>query len=155
MNSVCISSCIDDACDTRVPVRTTYVNLYKWPESDVEFVRSVRRGGGVPAARVVDSIFCRQRYLRSYTFSREDDDNIKSKKAQGRPSATATSCIGRVKETALCMRGSKDESDVIFEKAKPRRRREKKKRDHACSVMFRFFRMLLSCAATVDVVNPN
>jgi hypothetical protein len=27
--------------DARVPVRASYVNLYKWPESDAEFVRSV------------------------------------------------------------------------------------------------------------------
>ncbi|CAF2118224.1 hypothetical protein HID58_008141 [Brassica napus] len=153
MNSVCISSCIDDARDTRVPVRTTYVNLYKWPESDAEFVRSVRRGGGVPAARVVDSISCRQMYLRSYTFSREDEDT-------SLPPATRTSCLGRVKETVSCMRGSKDESDVIVEKAKPRRLRDKRrirrtKREQACSVMFRFFRRLLSCAATIDVVDPN
>ncbi|RID43026.1 hypothetical protein BRARA_J02864 [Brassica rapa] len=162
MNSVCISSCIDDARDTRVPVRTTYVNLYKWPESDAEFVRSVRRGGGVPTARVVDSISCRQMYLRSYTFSREDDDD-KSKSAKVLPSATQTSCLGRFKEAASFRKGNKEESDVIVEMSKPGRRREKrrvrkkkkKKREQACSVMFRFFRRLLSCAATVDVVDPN
>ncbi|KAJ0244049.1 hypothetical protein HA466_0200080 [Hirschfeldia incana] len=159
MNSVCISSCIDDARDTRVPVRTTYVNLYKWPESDAEFVRSVRRGGGVPTARVVDSISCRQMYLRSYTFSREDDDKSKAEKVV--PPATQTSCLGRFKETASFRKGNKEESDVIVEKSNPGRRREKrrvrkkKKREQACSVMFRFFRRLLSCAATVDVVDPN
>ncbi|KAJ4882304.1 Uncharacterized protein Rs2_32397 [Raphanus sativus] len=159
MNSVCISSCIDDARDTRVP-RTTYVNLYKWPESDAEFVRSVRRGGGVPTARVVDSISCRQMYLRSYTFSREDDDKSKAEKVV--PSSTQTSCLGRFKETASFRKGNKEESDVIVEKSKPGSRREKrrvrkkkKKREQACSVMFRFFRRLLSCAATVDVVDPN
>ncbi|ESQ40174.1 hypothetical protein EUTSA_v10014890mg [Eutrema salsugineum] len=160
MNSVCISSCINDARDTRVPVRTTYVNLYKWPESDAEFVRSVGRGGGVPTARVVDSISCRQMYLRSYTFSREDDDKSKSEKVT---SARQASCLGRVKETAASSfrRGNKEENDVIVDKSKLRRRREKrrvgrKKREQACSVMFRFFRkLLLSCAATVDVVDPN
>ncbi|KAF2613109.1 hypothetical protein F2Q70_00007045 [Brassica cretica] len=154
MNSVCISSCIDDARDTRVPVRTTYVNLYKLPESDAEFVRSVRRGGGVPAARVVDSISCRQMYLRSYTFSREDDDDTSL------PPATRTSCLERVKQKVSFRRGSKEGSDIIAEKAKPRRHSEKrrvrkKKREQACSVMFRFFRRLMSCAATVDVVDPN
>ncbi|XP_052156548.1 uncharacterized protein LOC127774361 [Oryza glaberrima] len=39
--------------DARVPVRASYVSLYKWPESDAEFVRSVamaRRHGGEAAA---------------------------------------------------------------------------------------------------------
>ncbi|KAL1200089.1 hypothetical protein V5N11_031819 [Cardamine amara subsp. amara] len=158
MNSVCISSCINDTRDTRVPVRATYVNLYKWPESDAEFVRSVRRGGGVPAARVVDSISCRQMYLRSYTFSREDDES-KSEKVT---SATQTSCLGRVKETASFRWGNKEESDDIIVKRMKRRRRgekrrvrRKKKQEQACSVMFRFFRKLLSCVGTVDVVDPN
>lgn len=159
MNSVCISSCINDAHDPRVPVRpvrATYVNLYKWPESDAEFVRSVRRGGGVPEARVVDSISSRQMYLRSYTFSREDDES-KSEKVT---SAMQTSCLGRVRETASFRRRNKDESDIIVESTKRRRRgekrrvRRKKKQEQACSVMFRFFRRLLSCAATVDVVDP-
>uniref|UniRef100_A0A452XQX5 Uncharacterized protein n=1 Tax=Aegilops tauschii subsp. strangulata TaxID=200361 RepID=A0A452XQX5_AEGTS len=30
--------------DARVPVRASYVSLYKWPESDAEFVRSVAMG---------------------------------------------------------------------------------------------------------------
>uniref|UniRef100_A0A1J3EX10 Uncharacterized protein n=2 Tax=Noccaea caerulescens TaxID=107243 RepID=A0A1J3EX10_NOCCA len=158
MNSVCISSCINDARDTRVPVRATYVNLYKWPESDAEFVRSVRRGGGVPAARVVDSISCRQMYLRSYTFSREDDDKSKSE-SEKVTSTKQASCLGRVKETASLRWGNKEESDVNAERRKRHSRREKmrdrkKKREEACSVMFRFFRRLLFCAATVDVVDP-
>ena len=36
--------------DARAPVRASYVSLYKWPESDAEFVKSVamarRQGGG-------------------------------------------------------------------------------------------------------------
>ncbi|VVB12976.1 unnamed protein product [Arabis nemorensis] len=158
MNSVCISSCINDTRDTRVPVRATYVNLYKWPESDAEFVRSVRRGGGAPAARVVDSISCRQMYLRSYTFSREDDDKSKSAKV----TSPTTSCLGRVKETASFRWVNKEESDVIVvdERMKRRRRgekrrvRRKKRQEQACSVMFRFFRRLLSCTASIDVVDP-
>nr|CAB3460017.1 unnamed protein product [Digitaria exilis] len=38
-----------DCVDPRAPVRASYVSLYKWPESDAEFVKSVamaRRGGG-------------------------------------------------------------------------------------------------------------
>ncbi|XP_063950037.1 uncharacterized protein LOC108222519 [Daucus carota subsp. sativus] len=77
MSSVCISNCVDD---TRVPVRATYVNLYKWPESDAEFVKTVKTSRGdqgrrhphLPHPRVVDSVSCRQMYLRSYTFSRKE-----------------------------------------------------------------------------------
>ncbi|KAK4408556.1 hypothetical protein Sango_0436600 [Sesamum angolense] len=53
MASTCISSCVDDA---RVPVRATYVNLYKWPESDFEFVRSMsskaRKDGQNPCTAI-------------------------------------------------------------------------------------------------------
>ncbi|KAB2068027.1 hypothetical protein ES319_A08G002400v1 [Gossypium barbadense] len=61
MASTCISNCITDA---RVPIRPTYVNLYKWPESDAEFVRSLSSdgrtgGGGRVRSTVVDSISCR------------------------------------------------------------------------------------------------
>ncbi|KAH1227587.1 hypothetical protein GmHk_10G027795 [Glycine max] len=89
MSSVCLSKCVNDARDPRVPVRATYVNLYKWPESDAEFVR--RRGGGSHMCgghpRVVDSISCRQMYLRSYKFSRKESVPEKTQK-----------CFGRVKE---------------------------------------------------------
>ncbi|KAI3682424.1 hypothetical protein L1987_82398 [Smallanthus sonchifolius] len=91
MTSACMSTCI--ANDARVPVRATYVNLYKWPDSDREFVRSVSRnshrledGGRQGHPRLVDSISCRQLYLRSYTFSRKESLNERTMK-----------CIGRVK----------------------------------------------------------
>ncbi|TKY52851.1 hypothetical protein E2542_SST24373 [Spatholobus suberectus] len=64
MTSVCISNCVNDARDPRVPVRATYVNLYKWPESDAEFVRSM--------------------YLRSYKFSRKETVPEKTQKCFGR-----------------------------------------------------------------------
>ncbi|KAG8066975.1 hypothetical protein GUJ93_ZPchr0005g16035 [Zizania palustris] len=101
--------------DARVPVRASYVSLYKWPESDAEFVRSVamaRRQGeaaspsvvqhyhgggsmrcagageGYCSPRVVDSYSCRQIYLRSYTFV---------KKKETVPERTMA-CLGRVRE---------------------------------------------------------
>lgn len=141
MNSVCISSCLNDARD---PVRATYVNLYKWPESDAEFVRSRRSsyssgamqyyGTGQP--RAVDSISCRQMYLRSYRFSRKETVPEKTLK-----------CFGRVKEKAEAQ-GKRQSS--------PKQRRIRKK----CLVwrkvkvfLFRFLNMLLSCSASVDVVD--
>ncbi|XP_010558305.1 PREDICTED: uncharacterized protein LOC104826999 [Tarenaya hassleriana] len=159
MSSVCISNCINDASASIRPVRTTYVSLYKWPESDAEFVRSVRRGGGAPAARVVDSISCRQMYLRSYTFSREDDD--KKNKNKKETSAAKSTCLGRAKETVSFRRRKEEEEDegdvVIVDRDKTKRRRKrgrpKRKKRFACSALFRLFQRLLSCAATVDVVD--
>ncbi|GKV30101.1 hypothetical protein SLEP1_g38959 [Rubroshorea leprosula] len=142
MTSVCISNCVNDARDPRVPVRATYVNLYKWPESDAEFVRSVSSRMRQQAVvnmncnyychpRVVDSISCRQLYLRSYTFSREETVPEKTQK-----------CFGRVKEK-------------VAETGKRKRRRGKglrKRKESSCSVLFRFFHRLLTCSASVDVV---
>ncbi|KAI3450476.1 hypothetical protein Pfo_007141 [Paulownia fortunei] len=75
--------------DAPVPVRATYANLYKWPESDAEFVKSIisanmGKADGQGQSRVVDGFSCRQLYLRSYIFSREDD-------------YTTINCLGRAK----------------------------------------------------------
>ncbi|KAF8395047.1 hypothetical protein HHK36_018986 [Tetracentron sinense] len=136
MSSVCISSCLNDA---RVPVRATYVNLYKWPESDAEFVKSVSsnvRRVGYP--RVVDSISCRQIYLRSYTFSKKETVPEMTKK-----------CLGRVKERVVYGRkrkvsgGSKGRKFMVMRKVK----------EISCATLFSIFHRLLSCTATVDVVD--
>lgn len=119
MNSGCISNCINDARDPRVPVRGSYVNLYKWPESDAAFVRSVSSGREHP--KVVDSISCRQLYLRSYTFCREDEK--KKVKVKGKR---------RVVVKKKNLGGKKDKKS-------------------SCSVLFGIFRRFLSCCASVDV----
>lgn len=135
MASVCISSCVDDA---RVPVRATYVNLYKWPESDFEFVRSMSsrsRDGSRSSShghhhpRVVDSISCRQMYLRSYTFSREEDYKDEKKPVK---------CLGRVR--------AKDGG-----RRKPAR--PKKAKNGSCSALTYIFRRLLSCTTEINVAN--
>ncbi|XP_057781681.1 uncharacterized protein LOC130999985 [Salvia miltiorrhiza] len=129
MASGCISSCVDDA---RVPVRASYVNLYKWPESDFEFVRSMssksRGGGGGRQPRVVDSISCRQMYLRSYTFSREED--YKDDKA-------SLKCLGRGR--------GKPPADAAGKRRKPK--------SATCSAFTYIFRRLLSCTTEIDVAN--
>ncbi|KAF8397576.1 hypothetical protein HHK36_016496 [Tetracentron sinense] len=134
MSSVCISSCVKDA---RVPIRATYVNLYKWPESDAEFVKSV--GSNVPRGehpRVVDSISCRQMYLRSYTFSKKETVPEKTKK-----------CLGRVKERVGYRRKKKvhggGKKCLVMRKVK----------EISCSALFSIFHRLLSCTASVDVVD--
>ncbi|KAJ1378275.1 hypothetical protein SESBI_48011 [Sesbania bispinosa] len=84
MASICISNCIND---THLPIRPTFVNLYKWPESDVEFVKTVNSNNSA----VPDSLSCRQMYLRSYKFSR---------KKVGVTEKTMK-CLSRVKESVL------------------------------------------------------
>ncbi|KAJ7977051.1 Protein unc-80 like [Quillaja saponaria] len=146
MTSVCISNCLNDARDPRVPVRATYVNLYKWPESDAEFVKSVSSNGRKGSSqsqmyghtRVVDSISCRQMYLRSYKFSRKESVPEKTQK-----------CFGRVKEKVA--NGKKKKPQV--------RKRKclvwKKAKEISCSALFRIFHKFLSCAASVDVVDER
>lgn len=155
MSSVCISNCVNDTRDPRVPVRATYVNLYKWPESDAEFVRSVANRNsnklsscssslsthqlihGQP--RVVDSISCRQIYLRSYTFSREED-NLNDK--------TSTMCFGKqIKD--------KDKKEKSKSNSSGRKRKCLVLRKISSSAFFRIFYRLLSCSASVDVVDPK
>ncbi|KAM6593460.1 hypothetical protein CsatA_001163 [Cannabis sativa] len=177
MTSVCISNCVNDARDPCVPVRlrATYVNLYKWPESDAEFVRSVsslrgcRPGSHVRYGhpRVVDSISCRQMYLRSYTFSRKETVPEKTQK-----------CFGRVKKMA----DDEDQSDRDNhgdKKNKNQKKREEKQqqgnnninkksqsssnkkkclflgkvKELSYTALFGIFQTCLSCAATVDVVD--
>lgn len=142
MSSVCISNCVNDARDPRVPVRATYVNLYKWPESDAEFVRSFssngRRGAhGHP--KVVDSISCRQMFLRSYQFSREESVPEKTQK-----------CFGRVKEKVAPATGKKrtrglKRKCLVWRKVK----------ELSCAALFRIFHRFLACAATVDVADEK
>ncbi|GAB4833698.1 hypothetical protein Ancab_031945 [Ancistrocladus abbreviatus] len=152
MSSVCISSCVND---TRVParVRATYVNLYKWPESDAEFVRLVSsRGAGHPPPRVVDSISCRQLYLRSYTFTREESVNESAQK-----------CFGRVKERVADDNGSNNKKKK--KKKKGHREGRKNRMSHErvrskvkevpCGAFKAIFRRLLFCSASVDVMDGN
>ncbi|GAV71404.1 hypothetical protein CFOL_v3_14898 [Cephalotus follicularis] len=141
MASTCISTCINDA---RLPVRRpTYVNLYKWPGSDSEFVRSVSssmRQGAHAQPRIVDSISCRQMYLKSYTFSRKESVPQKTKK-----------CFGRVKDRVKNKR----------KKRKGKNRSVVKKRclvqwrakEVSCAALFSIFGRLLSCTTKVDVAD--
>lgn len=147
MTPVCISNCVDD---TRHPIRRSnnYVTLYKWPESDADFVKSPGNLGGegqlhyLHPSRMVDSVSCRQLYLRSaYTFSRKETVPEKTKK-----------CFGRVKEKVASARTTR--------KFRPRRARKtrtgfvtvKRVKEFSCEALRSIFQRLLSCTATVDVV---
>ncbi|KAH6765608.1 hypothetical protein C2S52_016591 [Perilla frutescens var. hirtella] len=144
MASACISSCVDDA---RVPVRATYVNLYKWPESDFEFVRSMSSKSGNDGKnskyghpRVVDSISCRQMYLRSYTFSREEDY---------REEKSTIKCLGRGRDHAEKRTNSHRGGDGRRSKSAGL----KKAKSVSCSALTYIFRRLLSCTTEIDVAN--
>ncbi|PON72810.1 hypothetical protein PanWU01x14_062790 [Parasponia andersonii] len=149
MTSVCISNCVNDARDPRVPVRATYLNLYKWPESDAEFVRSVSSRGCRPGThvryghpRVVDSISCRQIYLRSYTFSRKETVPERTQK-----------CFGRVKQKMADF----DHGDEGKQKSKTGKKKKclflGKVRELSYAALFGIFQRCLYCAATVDVAD--
>ncbi|XP_076891066.1 uncharacterized protein LOC143542343 [Bidens hawaiensis] len=153
MASTCMSTCIAD--DARVSVRATYTNLYKWPDSDREFVRSVSKNSHheneIRHPRVVDSISCRQLYLRSYKFSRKESLNERTMK-----------CIGRVKERAS-VRGKPDKTPKSGDR-RPRDGGKRKRRKEECTMVMKakeaswaslasIFRRLLSCTTKVDVVD--
>ncbi|MED6225695.1 hypothetical protein PIB30_096138 [Stylosanthes scabra] len=130
--------------------------MYKWPESDVKFVRSMSREGrrrchvyGQHHPKVVDSISCRQMYLRSYQFSRKESVPQKTQR-----------CFRLVKER-LTRRNyggwrSKCRKRII---GRHHGRRNKclvwrKMKEISCAALIRIFKkLLLSCAASVDVVN--
>ncbi|XP_055834352.1 uncharacterized protein LOC129902931 [Solanum dulcamara] len=162
MASACISSCVNDA---RAPVRATYVNLYKWPESDAEFIRSVSlknngrghiRGHGRDrnGPKVVDSISCRQLYLRSYTFSREDQENVSDEKK------SQVKCYGKRKRKLPrrnngCGGGYSGGSSGGVRRRSTRRKCKgfRKAKELSCAALTSIFRRLLSCTAKVDVVS--
>ncbi|KAJ0021240.1 hypothetical protein Pint_32289 [Pistacia integerrima] len=143
MAASCMSTCIND---TMVPLRPTYVSLNKWPESDAAFVRSVsdnyERRGGHAHARVVDSISCRQMYLRSYTFTREEELTVPEKISQ--------KCFGGVKEKM------KNNRRLIKRSRKGKKYSTKyvvKTKEVSCAALLSIFRRLLSCTAKVDVAD--
>ncbi|XP_039031171.1 uncharacterized protein LOC120165799 [Hibiscus syriacus] len=125
MASTCMSNCIND---TRVPVRPTYVNLYKWPESDAEFVSPLSSHG---CSSAVDSIRCRQMYLRSHTFHRNEAQPAKK-----------TKCFGRV-----------DNKETNQNKPKKKCTALRKAKQVSCAALLAVFRRLLSCTTKVDVAD--
>ncbi|MCL7050503.1 hypothetical protein MKW94_021223 [Papaver nudicaule] len=140
-SSGCISSCVKDV---HLPVRATYLNVYKWPESDAEFVKSVSSANKVDdhkigarprrwnynSPRVVDSISCRQMYLRSYTFTKKETVQEKTKK-----------CFGKVKEK-VNMRDSSKKYAVM-----------RRVKEISLATLVSIFHRLLTCTASVDVVD--
>lgn len=90
------SSCVGGCLDAQDPVKVSFVRLYKWPEADAEFLRNSsmedektssettgrrRRSAFNTEAYVYHESFAsRQRYLRSYTFSKKETFMEKTKR---------------------------------------------------------------------------
>jgi hypothetical protein len=113
--------------DARVPVRASYVSLYKWPESDAEFVKSVamarrHQGDQSPATAATSSYYngsasirlsgelflpaaagarhCSPRVVDSYSCRQMYLRSYTfSKKKETVPERTMA-CLGRVRERA-------------------------------------------------------
>ncbi|CAN7099533.1 unnamed protein product [Brassica rapa subsp. narinosa] len=76
MASKCIDNCVKKETDVlSVEKVTSYTNLHKWPMAEVEFVQSIRHGNSQHRTMVMNNIICRQMYLRSYTFTRKENED--------------------------------------------------------------------------------
>ncbi|KAL2332087.1 hypothetical protein Fmac_019668 [Flemingia macrophylla] len=130
MASVSISDCVKDS--RFPPRRPTFVNLYKWPESDVEFVKTANSS----SLRGVDSFSCRQMYLRSYKFSR---------KKVGVTEKTLK-CFNKLKETVVCATNKL--------KLKGKYKVLGRAKDVTFNA-FSIFHTLLPCSAKVDMLHHD
>ena len=88
------SNCIAAGClDAQTQIKTSFVKLYQWPESDTEFLKRkvsmINKEKEKGLSSLVNSKSCvchesyvsrRQRHLRSYTFSKKETVAEKTKK---------------------------------------------------------------------------
>ena len=72
MNASCIAGCLD----VETPVKVSFMKLYQWPEADIEFLRMLSSTKSMSHHNYVS----RQRYLRSYTFTRKESFPDRTKK---------------------------------------------------------------------------
>ncbi|KAJ8478818.1 hypothetical protein OPV22_022545 [Ensete ventricosum] len=144
--------------DARWPVRPSY----RWPESDAKFVKSMagrgergnhrdRRKKWSPYPMVVDSYSCRQMYLRSYTFSKEETVTEKARR-----------CLMKVKDRAALLFPFLQHNSASGNEMNRRNSRRKKKkgcgtdrklRETSYSALFSVFYLLLLCTAGVEVAD--
>ncbi|AEE78145.1 unnamed protein product [Arabidopsis thaliana] len=75
MASKCIGDCVNIK-NNAICVRPgrTHAKIHKWPMAEVEFVQSISQDGSPRRTTAVESLSCRQMYLRSYTFSRKEEN---------------------------------------------------------------------------------
>ncbi|KAF5744654.1 hypothetical protein HS088_TW07G00231 [Tripterygium wilfordii] len=139
MSSPCISHCINDV--VRLPVRPTYARLYRWPQSEAEFLGSKMRRGPGAHPGVVDSVWCRQMYLRSYTFSRKETVLEKTKKSFGKARET-------VKNKSVRIKTGKGRNGILCRKKCLVLRRAK---EVTYAGFISIFKRLLACTTKVDL----
>lgn len=85
------SSCIECCLDVQTPVKVSFTKLHEWAQADKEFLRKLtiddtNTSSSSSSSVIVRSSNCqqsyayRQRYLRSYTFSRKESAAQRTKK---------------------------------------------------------------------------
>ncbi|CAL0321365.1 unnamed protein product [Lupinus luteus] len=131
--------------DPLIPIGVSYSNLYEWPKSDAEFVRSSdgRKGNNnnnnshSREPKVVESINCRRMCLKSYEFSRKESVPEKTQK-----------CYERVMEKVA--------SKSHCGKENSRKRNNclvlRRMKEISCSSLSKVFYGILSCIIVVDVL---
>ncbi|KAL9676239.1 hypothetical protein QQ045_004452 [Rhodiola kirilowii] len=125
MASVCSKKVINDVVVHDPAVQNRYVNLQKWAESDAEFVKRVTNGvHNLPHPTVVDSVSCRQMYLRSYTFS---------KKKETVPEKTKK-CLTKVKEQVVVYTKKIKRFDQEGENKETQKKNKKKRRSSSSAL---------------------
>ncbi|GAA0174450.1 hypothetical protein Leryth_011696 [Lithospermum erythrorhizon] len=144
MSRVCVSNCMSD---TRNPMmRSNYVKVHKWPESDAEFAKAedipnmqtpLGESGQLLEAqpRMVDNVSCRQIYLRSYQFSKKETMPERTKKCLGK---FRQRMVHEKKKTGDKIRSCKGKDKVKMKKSVPAFRA--------------MFQKMLSCTTSIDVM---
>ncbi|KAL6012417.1 hypothetical protein ACLOJK_002905 [Asimina triloba] len=116
--------------DAEAPMRISFKKLHQWPESEVEFLLLVTRINKEKEMSTTANMgwhderySSRQKYLRSYTFSRKESVAEKTRR--------------------LFLKGEK----ALGKKGK----KEMRNKEKACWVLGAVFKCLFACIATVDV----
>ncbi|XP_074587945.1 uncharacterized protein LOC141843822 [Curcuma longa] len=80
MMSGCCSSL--NCVDSQEPLKAIHRVPYKWPDSDIAFVKSVAsaQSRGARSPSLVDGFSCRQLYLRSYNFTKKETVRQKTRR---------------------------------------------------------------------------
>lgn len=167
MSSAC--QCASVGVDARVRIHPSYANLYKWAKSDAEFVRTLataaavggtsinspntRRLGPNPAP-VVDSYSCRQKFLRSYTFSRKETVPEKTAKCFGKVKERATElpCARRQRS---CRGDNSGRFSMLSRGVEDYRAKEGPIKRKRRSLFLSIFHRLLSCMVRFDVADGD
>uniref|UniRef100_A0A1D1YKN7 Sulfate transporter 1.2 n=1 Tax=Anthurium amnicola TaxID=1678845 RepID=A0A1D1YKN7_9ARAE len=130
------SACIAGKClDVQAPTRACTLKLYRWAESDAEFLRLITNKEGCPSPgspSLRQSHLCRQKFLRSYTFSKKETVAERTRRW--------------LQEKEKKVKLSKDGLVAVVREAKDRSVRV------SCLAHGVVIKCLFSCVVSVDVV---